>query len=110
MNKVINRKQAICNTVWIIVLCAVAALWPLRLVNETIVSDSSRQMVAESEEITADYVVQQMFIAQYDRLKNINVYFTEVTVGEKFNFILYDAAMNRIMQQEIGTEDMKSMP
>ena len=66
MNKVINRRQAICSTVWIIVLCAVFALWPLRLVKETIVSDSNKKIVAESEAITSDYVVQQMFIAQYD--------------------------------------------
>lgn len=110
MNRVINRRQAICGTVWIVVVCAVLALWPLRLVNETIVSDSKKQMVMESEEITSDYVVQQMFIAQYDKLKNIDIYFTDGTVGEEFNFVLYDAAMNRIMQQIIKTEDMEAIP
>lgn len=110
MNKVINRRQAICSTVWIIVLCAVFALWPLRLVKETVVSDSNKQIVAESEAITSGYVVQQMFIAQYDKLKNIDIYFVDGTLGERFNFVLYDAAMNIIMQQVISTEDMKSMP
>lgn len=110
MNKVINRRQAICSTVWIIVLSAVFALWPLRLVKETVVSDSNKQIVAESEAITSDYVVQQMFIAQYDKLKNIDIYFTDGTLGERFNFVLYDAAMNMIMQQVISTEDMKAMP
>lgn len=110
MNRVINKRQAICGTVWILVLCVVFALWPLRLVKETVVSDSNKQMVTESEAITSDYVVQQMFIAQYDKLKNIDIYFTEGTIGEEFNFVLYDAAMNRIMQQIISTEDMKSMP
>ncbi|MCM1122530.1 MAG: O-antigen ligase family protein [Eubacterium sp.] len=110
MNRIINRRQAICGTVWLIVLCVVFALWPLRLVKETVVSDSRKQMVAESEAITPDYVVQQMFIAQYDRLKNIDIYFTDGTIGEEFNFVLYDAAMNMIMQQVINTEDMKTMP
>lgn len=110
MNRIINRRQAVCGTVWVIVFTVVLALWPFRLVNETVVSDSNKQMVAESEAITADYVVQQMFIAQYDRLKNIDIYFTGGTVGEEFNFVLYDAAMNRIMQQIISTKDMKSMP
>lgn len=110
MNKVINRRQAICSTVWIIVLSAVFALWPLRLVKETVVSDSSKQIVAESEAITSGYVVQQMFIAQYDKLKNIDIYFADGTIGESFNFVLYDAAMNVIMQQVISTEDMKTMP
>ncbi len=110
MNKVINRRQAICSTVWIIVLCAVFALWPLRLVKETIVSDSNKKIVAESEAITSDYVVQQMFIAQYDKLKNIDIYFADGTIGTTFNFVLYDASMHMIMQQVINTEDMKSMP
>ena len=110
MNKVITRRQAICSTVWIVVLCIVLALWPLRLVKETVISDSNKQIVAESEAITSDYVVQQMFIAQYDKLKNIDIYFADGTIGTTFNFVLYDAAMNIIMQQVINTEDMKAMP
>lgn len=113
MNRVINRRQAICWTVWIVVLCAALMLWPLRLVRETISSDGSRVIrkeVMESEPVTSGYVVQQMFIAQYDRLKNIDIFFTGGTIGEEFNFVLYDAAMSVIMQQVISTEDMKTMP
>ncbi|MCH5261499.1 MAG: hypothetical protein J1F42_01140 [Lachnospiraceae bacterium] len=110
MNRIVYKSQAIRTTVWIIVLCVVISLWPLRLVRETIVSDSSRQMVMESEAVTADYVVQQMFIAQYDRLKNIDIYFTRGEIGETFNFVLYDARMNIIMQQIIDTKGMKDMP
>ena len=71
MNRIINKRQAICGTVWIIVVCVVLSLWPLRLINETVVSDSNKQMVMESEAVTSDYVVKQMFSAQYDKLKNI---------------------------------------
>ena len=113
MNRVINRRQAICGTAWIIILCVVIALWPLRLVKETISSDGSRtfhKTVMQSEEITSGYVVQQMFIAQYDRLKNIDIYLHEGTVGEAFNFVLYDASMQVIMQQVIETGDMKQIP
>lgn len=110
MNKIINKRQAVCGTVWVIIVCAVLSVWPLRLVRETIVSDSNRQMVMESAQIVSGSAVQQMFAAQYDRLKNINIYFTEGTVGEEFNFVLYDASMGVIMQQVINTGDMKSIP
>lgn len=112
MNRIITRRQAICGTVWIIVLCVLLALWPVRLVKETVTANGRTlpETVMESEEITSGYVVQQMFIAQYDRLKNIDIYFHEGTVGEQFNFVLYDAAMQVIMQQVINTEDMKSIP
>ncbi len=110
MNRIINKRQAICGTVWIVVLCVVVSLWPLRLVKETVVSSSSRQIVMESDEIVEGHAVQQMFVAQYDRLKNINIHLTEGEIGEKFNFVLFDASMGMIMQQVISTEDMKSIP
>ncbi len=110
MNRIMNKRQAVCGTVWVIVVCVVLLLWPLRLVNETIISDSNRQIVMESDEIVSGNVVQQMFVAQYDRLKNIDIYLSEGTVGEEFNFVLYDASMSIIMQQVINTKDMKSIP
>ena len=110
MDKIVYKRQAVCVTAWIIIICVVFSLWPLRLVKETIVSESSGQAVAESEEITADYTVQQKFIAQYNRLKNIDIYFTEGNIGDEFNFVLYDARMNIIMQQIIKTKNMKAIP
>ena len=112
MNRIITRREAICETVWIIVLCALLALWPVRLIKETVTANGRTlpETFMESEEITSGYVVQQMFIAQYDRLKNINIYIHEGTAGEEFNFVLYDAAMQVIMQQVIDTKDMKHIP
>ncbi len=110
MNRVIDKRQAICGVVWTIAIGILLSLWPFRLVNETVVSDTNGQIVAESEAITTDYVVKQMFIAQYDRLKNIDIYFAGGTVGEEFNFVLYDRTMKVIMQQVIDTGDMKEIP
>lgn len=112
MNRIITRREAICETLWIIVLCALLALWPVRLVKETVTANGRTlpETLMESEEITSGYVVQQMFIAQYDRLKNIDIYIHEGTAGEEFNFVLYDAAMQVIMQQVIDTKDMKNIP
>lgn len=110
MNKIINRHQAICGTVWIVIICIVITLWPLRLVNELVVSRSNQQISMQSEAITQDYTVMQMFIAQYDHLQNIKVYFMNEAAGEEFNFILYDASMKILMQQFISTDEMKEMP
>lgn len=110
MNKIINRRQALCGTLWIVIVCIIIALWPLRLVNETVVSKSSQQIAVQSEAITQDYTVMQMFIAQYDHLQNIKIYFLNEAAGEEFNFILYDASMNILMQQFISTDEMKEMP
>ena len=110
MNKIVSKCQAIRGTVWIIIFIIAVVLWPLRLVHETVVSDSNRQIVMESETLVSGNAVQQMFIAQYDRLKNIDIYFADGRVGEEFNFVLYDARMNVIMQQIIKTDDMKTMP
>lgn len=110
MNKVINSRQAVCGTVWLICLCIIIALWPLRLVTEKVVSGSNRQMSMQSGAITEEYVVEQMFVAQYDHLENIRVFLLNESAGEEFNFILRDASRNILMQQIISTDDMKEMP
>lgn len=110
MNKVINSRQAVCGTVWVICFCIIVALWPLRLVTEKVVSGSNRQMSMQSEAITEEYVVEQMFVAQYDHLQSIRIYFLNESAGEEFNFILRDASRNILMEQFISTDDMQEMP
>ena len=110
MNRILNKKQAICGTVWILVLCAALILWPLRLIHEEVRAVSSRQQTVVSEAVTADYVVQQRFIAQYDRLKEIEIYLADRVEGEKLNFVLRDASMQTLMQQVIDTGDMETFP
>ena len=110
MNRILNRKQAICGTVWILAVCAALVLWPLRLIQEEVRAVSSRQQTVVSEEVTADYVVQQRFIAQYDRLKEIEIYLADRVEGEKLNFAVRDASMQTLMQQVIDTGDMKTIP
>lgn len=110
MNRIINKKQAICGTVWILVVCAALVLWPLRLIKEEVKAVSSRHQSVVSEEVTADYVVQQRFIAQYDRLKEIEIYLADRVEGEKLNFAIRDASMQTLMQQVIDTGDMDTFP
>ncbi len=110
MNKIINRYQAVYGTTWLIIFAIMITLWPLRLVTEKIVSGSNRQISMSSEAITEDYMVQQMFVAQYDYLQNIKVYLLNESAGETFNFILYDASRNVLMQQFISTDNMEEVP
>ena len=110
MNKIINKYQALTGSVWIVICCIIVALWPLRLVTESVVSGSNRKMSMSSEAITPDYVVEQMFVAQYDHLQNIRVYLLNESAGEQFNFVLRDASRNILMQQAIATDDMEQMP
>jgi len=110
MNRILNKKQAICGTVWILAVCAALVLWPFRLIHEDVRAASSRQQTVVSEEITADYVVQQRFIAQYDRLKEIEIYLADRVEGEKLNFAVRDASMQTLMQQVIDTGDMETFP
>lgn len=110
MNRIIDKRQALCGTVWIVIICVVVSLWPLRLVKETVTSRSDEQVVMESEPVSGGSAIHQMFVAQFDKLQSIDVYLTEGAIGEDFNFVLYDGAMNIIMQQVISTKDMKEIP
>lgn len=110
MNKIINRYQAVCAVTWIVACCIILTLWPFRLVTERIVSKSNQQIAMQSEAITNEYVVQQMFVAQYDYLQDISIYLLNESAGEEFYFILYDASMNILMQQVITTDGMNELP
>lgn len=110
MNKIINRRQAICGSIWIAIFCIAIVLWPLRLINETVISRGSGQIAMESQAITTDYVVKQRFIAQYDKLQNIKIYLLNESAGEEFNFVLYDSDMNIMVQQVVSTDNMEEMP
>lgn len=110
MNRILNKRQAICVTIWIFVACAALALWPLRLFHEEVWSASGRENARISETVNADHVVQQRFIAQYDRLKNIKIYLADMTEGGKFNFVLRDASMQTLMQQVIDVKNIETIP
>ena len=110
MNRILNKRQAICGVVWILVVCAALILWPLRLIHEEVWSASGKSQDMLSETVDGSYVVQQRFIAQYDRLKSIDIYLAEGTPGDKFNFVLRDASMQQLMQQVIDTKEMEQIP
>ena len=52
----------------------------------------------QSEAITEEYVVEQMFVAQYDRLESIRIFLLNESAGEEFHFVLRDASRNILMQ------------
>ncbi len=107
MNRIINKRQAICGTVWIVAACILLTLWPLRLIHEEVRTESGSQGSVLSEVVNENIVVQQRFIAQYDRLKEIEIYLAEWTKGEQFNFVLRDGSMQTLMQQLIDTKEME---
>lgn len=110
MNRILNKRQAICGTIWILAACAALVLWPLRLIHEEVRSVSGSEGMAVSEAVDTDHVIQQRFIAQYDRLKDIDIYLADMAEGDKFNFVLRDASMQTIMQQVIDTGEMETIP
>lgn len=108
MNRIINKRQAICGIVWILAACVLFTLWPLRLIHEEVRTESGDNQSVLSEAVNENKVVEQRFIAQYDRLKGIEIYLAEWTKGEKFNFVLRDGSMQTLMQQiiEIGDKEI----
>lgn len=87
--------------------CILFTLWPLRLIHEEVRTESGREGSVLSEAVNENIVVQQRFIAQYDRLKEIEIYLAQWTKGEKFNFVLRDGSMQTLMQQIIEIGDLE---
>lgn len=109
MNKIIDKHQAVCGVVWIVVLCIIL-FRPTRFVYEKPVVQSSRQISMQSEAIRGDCLAAQMFVAPYSHLQNIKIYFLNEAAGGEFRFILFDADMNAVSDMNVIIEDAEEMP
>lgn len=109
MNKIINKHQAVCGVVWIVIFCIII-LRPLRFVTEKPVVRSNQQMSMQSEAIMGDYLAVQSFVTPYNHLQNIKIYFLNETAGGEFRFILFDADMNAVVDKNILFGDMEEIP
>lgn len=109
MNKIVNKHQAVCGVVWIVIFCIII-LRPQRFVTEKPVVQSNQQMTMQSGAIRGDCLAAQKFVAPYSHLKAIRIYFLNEMDGEEFRFILFDADMSPVMDQTILVEDMEEMP
>lgn len=105
MNKIVNKHQAICGVVWIVIFC-IFILRPHRFVTEKPVVQSNQQISMQSGAIKGDCLAAQKFVAPYSHLKDIKIYFTDEIAGEEFRFILFDADMIPVLDQNILVEDM----
>lgn len=92
-NKIIDKHQAVCGVVWIVVFCIII-LRPFRLIVEKPVVRSNQQISMQSGEIWGDCMAAQKFVAPYNHIQNIKIYFLNEPGEREFRFILFDADMN----------------
>lgn len=109
MNKIINKHQAICGVVWIVVFCIII-LRPLSKVTEKHNIRSNQEMSMQSGAIKGDCLAAQKFIAPYSHLKDIRIYLLNETYGGELRFILFDAEMNVVSEQNIIVEAGEELP
>ncbi|MCM1264093.1 MAG: hypothetical protein NC313_15380 [Butyrivibrio sp.] len=109
MDKIINKYQAICGVVWI-VICCILILRPTRFVTENPVVVSNQEISARSEAIKDDNLAAQRFVAPYSHLADIKIYLLNENTGGEFRFILFDADYNPIMDKNVIVEDMEELP
>lgn len=109
MNKIITKHQAICGVVWIVVFCIII-LRPLSHITEKHNIRSNQEMSMQSGAIKGDCLAAQKFIAPYSHLKDIKIYLLNEAAGEEFRFILFDADLNAVMDQNVIVENMEEVP
>lgn len=100
MNKIVNKQQAICWVVWIVILCIII-IRPLNYATGEHIIRSNQEMSMQSEAIKGDCLAAQKFIAPYSHLTAIRIYLLNETAGGELRFILFDTEMNPVMDQKI---------
>ncbi|MDE6750419.1 MAG: hypothetical protein K2K21_15380 [Lachnospiraceae bacterium] len=108
MNKIVNKHQAICGIVWIVIFGIIIFI-SLSHVTEKPIVQSNQQMSMQSDAIRGDYLAAQGFVAPYSHLKDIKIYFLSMAAGEEFRFILFDAEWNVVLDKNITVEDTEEI-
>ncbi len=109
MNKIITKHQAILGVVWIVILCIII-MRPFSLLTEKHNIRSNQQMSMQSGAIRGDCLAAQKFIAPYSHLNDIKIYLLNEAGGGELRFILFDAELNAVSEQNIIVEDREELP
>ena len=109
MYKVVKQSRAIQCVIFLLTLCAMLTVYPLRLWEETIPSVSNQRIAGSSDSVGEDYLLQR-FIAQYDHLATVNLYVADFRNGwsydermDSFIFRMLDSDMEIMFEQKVDT-------
>ena len=104
MDKKISLRKTITYSVIMLALLAVVCIWPLKLIRYSYTAKSDEIMVRESDPISVEYNMAQMFDGIGGELKSVDLYVCNDMSGQIMTFRLYDENHEQVYEQFYNVE------
>lgn len=110
MNQSIRLSKAIKILIIILAALLFVAIWPANIIQQTYVSKSNEIMAMESDPVSVQNNVTQMFVGEGGELSAVDLYVCNDMRGETITFRLYDARYNEIFNTFHLVKDNQEFP
>lgn len=99
MNRLIKKSEAVSYVLIAIAILIFLAIWPGNLIQSAYVSQSNEIMAMESDLVSVERNVTQMFVGEGGELSAVDLYVCNDMRGETITFRLYDASYTEIFNK-----------
>lgn len=99
MNQKIKLSKAISYIIMALALLVFVAIWPGDFIQSTFVSKSDETGMIESQPVSVENNITQMFVGEGAELEGIELYVYNDMQGETITFRLYDASYTELYNQ-----------
>lgn len=110
MNQSVKLSKAIKVLIVIGAILLFACIWPVNLIQQTYVSKSNEIMAMESDPVSVERNVTQMFVGEGGELSAVDLYVCNDMRGETITFRLYDASYSEIFNTFYVVKDNQESP
>ena len=110
MNQKVKLSKAIS---YFFIICAVlvfVAIWPANLIQSTFISKSDETSMIESQPVSVENNITQMFVGEGAELESIDLYVYNQMQGETITFRLYDSSYTEIFNQFYQVKNRDKTP
>ncbi len=104
MNQKISRNKAITVIIFAVCILVLLSIWPLKLIRNSVTAKSDEIMARESDPISVEYNLTQMFDGIGGRLESVDLYVCNDMSGQTMTFRLYDQEHQQIYEQFVNVD------
>lgn len=110
MNRKIKLSQGISYVIIAVAVLAFLAVWPGKLIQSPYVSKSDETEMIESEPVSVENNITQMFVGEGGELKSVDLYVYNDMQGETITFRLYDASYTQLFNRFYTVKNSDKTP
>lgn len=99
MKQMVSRNKAISYIIIVISVLLFLAVWPTKLLRYNVTAKSDEVIARESDPISVDYNLTQMFDGIGGRLESVDLYVLNDMAGQIITFRLYDQEHKQVYEQ-----------